>query len=89
MSNFLHEQKYLHTGDIAHLECDTQCNFMLMDNSNFQNYRTGRQFKYYGGHFTHFPARIEVPHTGTWNVVIDLGGGRANIRYSLSYLTSD
>ena len=88
MANFLLEQKHLDAGDIAHLKCDTQCNFMLMDNTNFQNYRTGRQFKYYGGHYTHFPARITAPHTGTWNVVIDLGGGRANIQYNLSYLTS-
>ncbi|MCL8351519.1 DUF1883 domain-containing protein [Acinetobacter baumannii] len=32
---------------------------------------------------------MNVPHTGTWNVVIDLGGGRANIRYNLSYLTAN
>lgn len=89
MANYLHDQKTLNQGDIVQLDCDTQCNFMIMDNTNYQNYRNGRQFNYYGGHYTHFPARIAVPHTGTWHVIIDLGGGRANIRYNLSYLTAN
>jgi hypothetical protein len=33
-----------------------------------------------------FPARITVPHDGYWNVTIDLGGGRAHIRYNIGYL---
>ncbi|TNL47918.1 DUF1883 domain-containing protein [Acinetobacter bereziniae] len=89
MADFIHAQKFLNQGDIVQLDCDTQCNFMLMDNSNFQKYRSGRSFEYFGGHYTHFPAQIVVPRTETWNVVIDLGGGRANIRYNLSYLTSN
>lgn len=89
MADYLHDQKFLNQGDVVQLDCDTQCNFMIMDNTNFQNYRNRRQFKYYGGHYTHFPAHIAVPHTGTWNVIIDLGGGRANIRYNLSYLTAN
>lgn len=48
MANYLHDQKFLNRGDIVHLDCDTQCNFMIMDNTNFQNYRNGRQFNYYG-----------------------------------------
>ncbi|MUT41132.1 DUF1883 domain-containing protein, partial [Acinetobacter baumannii] len=37
MANYLHDQKFLNRGDIVHLDCDTQCNFMIMDNTNFQN----------------------------------------------------
>jgi hypothetical protein len=32
------------------------------------------------------PARIAVPSSGFWNVTIDLGEGRANIRYNIEYL---
>ncbi|MFW2003018.1 DUF1883 domain-containing protein [Acinetobacter ursingii] len=89
MTNHLHDDKYLNQGDVVRLDCDTQCNFMIMDGTNYQNYRHGRRFTYCGGKFVYFPATITVPHTGTWHVVIDLGGGRANIRYNLSYLTQD
>jgi hypothetical protein len=82
--DFLHQRDYYNDGDIVVLNCDTQCNFMLMDDSDFSSYRRGGSHHYYGGFFTHFPARIAVPSAGHWNVVIDLGGGRANIRYSLS-----
>lgn len=89
MFDFLHNQKFLNQGDIAQLNCDTQCNFMLMDNTNFQKYRRRRPFQYFGGHYTNFPARIAVPHTDNWNIVIDLGGSHPNTRYSLNYLTSN
>ena len=86
MSDFIHSREHLNTGDTVQLKCDTQCNFMLMDDTNFSNYRNSRQYKYYGGHFKSFPARITAPHTTNWNIVIDLGGGRAQIRYDLSVL---
>lgn len=86
MSDFIHARKYLNTGDTVQLDCDTQCNFMLLDDANFNNYKNRKKFTYYGGHFTHFPAHITAPHTTTWNVVIDLGGGRANIKYNLSVI---
>jgi hypothetical protein len=84
--NFLHAREYLSAGDIAVVGCDTQCNVMLMDDSNFANYKNGRQFKYHGGHFKMFPARIAAPSTGNWNVVLDLGGGSASIRHSISFI---
>ena len=46
-------------------------------------YRSGRQFRYVGGHFERFPARISPPHAGSWTVVLDLGGGSATIRHSI------
>jgi hypothetical protein len=56
---------------------------MLLTDSEFSNYKNRRSFNYYGGHFTNFPARLAAPSSGYWNVVIDLGGGSANIRYSI------
>jgi hypothetical protein len=85
-ADFLHQREHLERGDVAVLMCDTQCNFMLLDDANFSAYRSGSRFDYYGGHFRRFPARIVVPRSDYWNVVIDLGGGGANIRYSLSFI---
>lgn len=83
MNDFLHQQEYLNARDKVILQCDTQCNFLLMDDVNFSSYQHGGAYSYYGGFFTHFPARIVVPHSGHWNIVIDLGGGQANIRYGI------
>jgi hypothetical protein len=55
-----------------------------MDDSNFYSYKSRQSHHYYGGFFEYFPAKIRVPHSGHWNVVIDLGGGSANIRYKLA-----
>jgi len=84
--DFIHAREHFNDGDVVVLDCDTQCNFHITDDPNFSAYRRGHQFRYYGGHFKSFPARISVPHSGYWNVVVDLGGASANIRYNLSYL---
>lgn len=84
--NFIHSRECLNEGDVVVLNCDTQCNFMLTNDVNFSAYRRGGQFRYYGGHFKRFPARIVVPETGNWNITIDLGGGQAQIRYSLNVI---
>ncbi|MBU1370401.1 MAG: DUF1883 domain-containing protein [Bacteroidetes bacterium] len=84
--NFIHSREYLNQGDVVHLDCDTQCNFMITDDLNFSSYKRGGKFSYYGGHFDRFPAKITVPRSGYWNVTIDLGGGSASIRYNLSYI---
>lgn len=81
---FIHKRDYYHSGDIIVLDCDTQCNFMVMSDTNFSAYRNLGSFKYHGGFYKYFPARIAIPSDGYWNIVIDVGGGQANIRYSLS-----
>lgn len=86
MSNFIHAREWLEEGDIVVVECDHQCNVMLTDDANFQSYRRGGRFEYFGGHYKMLPARIAVPRNGHWNVTIDLGGRPANIRYNISYL---
>jgi hypothetical protein len=84
--DFIHAREWLDTGDIVIVSCDHQCNVRVMDDSNFSSYRSGGQHRYYGGHYKRLPARIAVPHSGNWNTVIDLGGGRASIRYNIQYI---
>ena len=85
MADFIHAREHLDEDDVVVVDCSHQSNVMIMSDDNFRNYRSGRRFNYHGGHYTHFPARIVVPSSGYWNTVIDLGGGRANIRYNISY----
>lgn len=83
--DFLHKREYLNTGDIVEVDCSHQCNIVLVDDTNFENYKRGRQFTHHGGggFFEKLPARLIVPSSGDWNIVIDLGGGTATIRPSI------
>jgi hypothetical protein len=83
---FLHQRKYLTAGQAVRVDCDTQCNVMLTDDVNFSLYRRGQSCNGYGRFYTHFPAIIDVPRTGYWNITIDLDGGSANIRYGISVI---
>lgn len=61
-------------------------NVLLLDSSNFQNYRRGRRYRGHGGHATTSPVRLQVPRTGTWHLVVDHGGYRGNTRASVRKL---
>jgi hypothetical protein len=84
---FASEQRQLNQGDMVIVECDRQCNIRLVDDNNFEKLRNGNQHKYYGGFYRIFPARLVVPRSGHWNVVIDLGGQRNVAKYCIRYLT--
>ena len=55
-------------------------NVRLMDSSNFQSFRSGRQHRYVGGLVTRSPARLTVPHSGHWHVTVDMQGLRGTVR---------
>lgn len=61
-------------------------NVRLMDSSNFQNYKSGRRHKFYGGYVTRSPYRVSVPNNGHWYVAIDLGGYSGRISSSVNVL---
>jgi hypothetical protein len=88
MADFIHERRHLTRGDLVVVDCDHQCNVRLTDDRNFEEFRHGRRHQYYGGFYRTLPARIVVPSSGHWNVVIDLGGRRATAKYQISYKTA-
>ena len=83
--NFMHGREHLQAGDSVIVDCDTQCNVCVMTDTEFANYRSGRNFRHLGGRYERFPIRITVPTSGYWNTTLDLGGASANIRYSITY----
>jgi hypothetical protein len=84
MSQFIHAREYLNAGDIVVVNCTHQCNVLVMDDSSFQSYRSGGQVHYHGGFYKMLPARIGVPSSGHWNVVLDTQGAAA--RYGIGYV---
>jgi len=87
MADHVHSRLFLKDGDVVEVDSDTQANVILLDDPNYSNYNAGRDYHYYGGFFTHFPARLVPPHSGYWNVVLDLGGGQATVRHSIRVLS--
>jgi hypothetical protein len=83
----VHAREHLSAGATVRVDCDHQCNVMVMDDHNYAQYRRGRGgFNYHGGFYQRLPAGIRVPHSGYWNTVIDLGGRQARIRHSIHYI---
>lgn len=85
--------QYLHNdlglrgaGDVIEVTLDHAANVKLMDSSNFSNYRSGNQHRYYGGHATRSPVRLSVPHSGHWHLAVDLGGYGGSVRAGIRVL---
>lgn len=55
-------------------------NVRLMDGSNLSSYKSGRQHRYIGGLAKSSPVRLQVPHSGTWHVAVDMQGLRGTVR---------
>jgi hypothetical protein len=81
----IHAREHLRGGAAVRVDCDHQCNVLVMDDANYARYRRDDDHRYYGGFFRRLPAVVKVPHDGFWNIVLDLGGGLAQLRYNISY----
>jgi Domain of unknown function (DUF1883)/TIR domain len=73
--NFLdHNLSHLNGGDIVEVTLTAWANVFLVDNSNFERYRRGDEYRYYGGLAKQSPTRITVPSSGYWHCVVDTRG---------------
>jgi len=61
-------------------------NVRLMDSSNFNNYRNGRNHRYIGGLAKQSPIRLQIPSSGHWHVAVDMQGLRGTVRSSARVL---
>lgn len=77
----------LDAGKIVEVTLTKAANVRLMDTSNYNNYKNGRNHHYYGGYVKQSPYRIQVPHSGHWYVTIDLGGYAGSLRHGVRVLS--
>lgn len=61
-------------------------NVQLLDSSNFNSYKNGRQYRYIGGLAKKSPIHLQTTHSGHWHITIDLRGLRGNVRSSVRVL---
>lgn len=81
--NYLHYEVEAGPRDVVQVSLDSQANVRLLDPSNFQQYRDGKQHRYYGGLAKTSPVKLVPPSQGHWHVVIDLGGYAGTVRASV------
>lgn len=86
MSNYLHSEVYAGPDDVVEVTLDNQANVMLLDHLNFDNYRQGKAYRYYGGLAEFSPVRLVPTHPGQWHVVVDLGGYAGRVRAGIRLL---
>lgn len=86
---FLHSEVHTRPGDLIHVTLrGTEANVQVMDDLNFSNYRSGRQFQYIGGHYRHSLVNIPAPGLGRWHVVIDLGGYGGSVEAAVRVISN-
>jgi hypothetical protein len=76
----LHTEFTAEAGDVVEVVLDNAANVQLLDPTNYGHYENRRAYRYRGGHATHSPFRIVVPHAGRWHVVVDMGGMPGAVR---------
>jgi hypothetical protein len=57
---------------------------MLLTDADYSAYQQLRRFNYVGGTFKRFPARVTVPSSGDWNIILDLAGANDEIQYNIT-----
>jgi len=76
-----HDLGYRQGGEIVEITLSgNAANVRLMDSSNFSNYKSGRQHRYYGGLVRRSPVRLQIPHGGHWYVTVDMQGLGGSVR---------
>jgi hypothetical protein len=62
-------------------------NVQLLDSTNYNNYKNGRQYRYIGGLAKQSPIKLKTTHSGHWHIAIDLRGMKGNVRSSVRVLS--
>ncbi|MCL2190231.1 MAG: DUF1883 domain-containing protein [Defluviitaleaceae bacterium] len=84
-----YDLKRLAKGEIVEITLSgSAANVQLLDNTGFQNYKNGRNYKYIGGLAKKSPIRLLVPSNGHWHVVVDMRGLVGTTRSSVRVLPS-
>lgn len=74
-------------GDIVEISLQgSAANVRLMDSSNYQNYKNGREHKYKGGLVKQSPIRLQIPSSGHWYVTVDMQGLSGTVKSSIRLL---
>ena len=81
-----HDLNHRSAGAVVEVELSNAANVRLLDSANFQSYRSGRRHNFYGGYSKRSPIHLQIPRSGHWYIVVDLGGHSGRVRSSVRVL---
>lgn len=84
MQHLSFDLKQQKRGATAVVTLDKQANVRLMTASNYRSFMSGRRYSYQGGKATRSPARLAIPRSDHWFLVVDLGGLPGRVRASVA-----
>jgi len=84
--NYVHRDFTGGRDTIVRVSLDSQANVMLLDDSNYSSYRSGRACRGQGGLAKVSPVMLRPPHYGRWHVVVDLGGYAGTVQAEIAIL---
>jgi hypothetical protein len=68
-------------GDHVRVDINTEANILLVSDAALEAYRRHLPFHYIGGGFARETHVLGVPTTGSWHVIIDLGGRPGHVEH--------
>lgn len=80
MQHLMVDLKHQKKGAVAVVSLDKQANVRLMTMSQYRSFKAGRSVRVLGGLAKKSPARLAIPSSGHWVVVVDLGGLPGKVR---------
>ncbi|EOC9631752.1 DUF1883 domain-containing protein [Enterobacter ludwigii] len=84
---FIHSRMHLTADSIISVHSTHESNILLLDDENYSAYRCRDQFIYHGGFYRNFPAKISIPYTGNWNIILALPSEHiTKIRHSINII---
>lgn len=85
MDKFIHSDLGRRSrGDVVEVMLSSGANVRLLDSTNFQKYKNGRDHRYVGGLAKRSPVRLAIPSSGRWHAVVDMQGLRGSTRASIT-----
>lgn len=89
MNFTVYDLKNKKRGDVVEITLKgSAANVRLMDSSNYQSYKNGRNHRYTGGLAKSSPIRLQIPNSGHWYVTVDMQGLRGTVRSSIRMMPS-
>lgn len=71
--------KYLHRpfkakkGQSVLVHFDQPTRVLLLTDREYKNYKNCKTFRYRGGELEDSPATFDIPETGKWHIIVELG----------------
>jgi len=84
--NYLLYDFDLQTNDKIQITLDHMANIRLLDSINYNNYKNGMEYRYYGGLVEKSPFTLTTPAAGKWFLVIDLQGMGGSVNATVKVL---